>query len=222
MGVFILNVLALVAHGDDEVIGCGGVLARHADTGDNVYVVVVSDGVSCREENDKKNRDNALLKSCRILGIKLLHQFDFNDNQLDSYPLLELVRSVDSCISPFNFDCVYTHSRTDLNVDHRVVHDIALTLFRPQPGETVRSIYAFETLSATHWYGPDHAFCPQRFVDVSACWETKIKALEAYDMELRRFPHARSRKAVKALAEFRGSTVGMEKAEAFEIIRILE
>ncbi|MCP4721127.1 MAG: PIG-L family deacetylase [Desulfobacteraceae bacterium] len=217
-----MNVLALVAHGDDEVIGCGGVLAKHAQQGDNVYLIVVADGVSSREKNDKKQRDQSLSRSCDILGIQLLHQFDFKDNQLDRYPLLELVKAVEQQTMGLQFDSVYTHSKKDLNIDHRVVNDIALTVFRPLPDKAVRAIYAFETLSATHWYGPDSVFNPQRFVDVERYWDKKMQALDAYHMELREFPHARSKQAVTVLAQFRGCLAGMEKAEAFEVLRILE
>lgn len=217
-----MNILVLVAHGDDEVIGCGGVLVKHVEAGDNVFLIVVADGVSSRQESNKEKRDQALHRSCDILGIQLLHQFDFKDNRLDQYPLLELVRAIESKIEKIQFDCVYTHSRKDLNVDHRVVQDIALTLFRPMPQSTVKLIYAFETLSATHWYDPDMPFKPQRFVDVEKYWGKKMKALEVYDMELREFPHARSKKAITVLAQFRGCLSGVGKAEAFEILRLVE
>lgn len=217
-----MNVLALVAHSDDEVIGCGGTLAKHSAQGDGVYVAVLADGVSSRQNGDLTARDNALSGSCRILGVRLLHRFDFKDNQLDRYPLLELVRAVEGVIGGMAFDRIYTHSRSDLNVDHRVVHDVALTLFRPLPGASVKSIFAFETLSATHWYGPGQMFSPQCFMDVTSSWEKKMAALTYYEMEMRPFPHARSKEAVVSLARFRGGSVGFEKAEAFEVIRILE
>jgi len=217
-----MNVLALVAHSDDEVIGCGGVLAKHAAIGDDVYLIVMADGVSSRENQNQDHRDQALLQSCDILGIKLLQQFDFKDNQLDRYPLLELVKSVEKCMGPIQFNTVYTHSKKDLNIDHRIVHDVALTLFRPLPEQTVKSIFAFETLSATHWYDPQNVFTPQRFVDIERYWPKKINAINAYDIEMREFPHARSRKTITVLAEFRGSIAGVNKAEAFEILRMVD
>ena len=217
-----MNVLALVAHGDDEVLGCGGTLAKHAANKDDVYLIVVADGVSSRLDADKTGRDQALCKSCEILGINLLAQLDFKDNQLDDYPLLQLIKAVEKSIQDIRFDLVYTHSKKDLNIDHRIVHDMALTVFRPQPGETVRSIYAFETLSATHWYEACDVFTPQRFVNIAPFWDKKQAALEAYGAELRAFPHPRSIKAVASLAAFRGCQAGLEKAEAFEVLRMVE
>ena len=220
-----MNILVLAAHADDEVIGCGGTLARHVEQGDSVYLVIMADGVSSRSQvakGDLELRDQALENSCSHLGIQLLHRFDFKDNQLDRYPMLELIKAAETPIKQVRFDCVYTHSRSDLNIDHRVVHDLALTLFRPQPDETVRAIYAFETLSATHWNGPDQPFKPQRFVDIEPFWEKKMQALGAYEKELRAFPHARSLEAMASLARFRGSLAGVPKAEAFEVIRWVE
>jgi hypothetical protein len=51
--------------------------------------------------------------------------------------------------------------------------------------------------------------------------ELKIKALKAYKSEMRKWPHARSLKAVDHLAKWRGATVGHEAAEAFMLIRKL-
>jgi len=217
-----VNVLALVAHGDDEALGCGGTLAKHAARGDRVWLITMADGVSSRGQGGKGRRDAGVFKSCDILGITMLHQFDFRDNQLDSYPLLELVQAVESKVAGKPIDRVYTHSPTDLNVDHRIVHDVALTVFRPVAGQTVSTILAFETLSASHWNGPGAVFSPQLFVDVSSYWEKKINALQAYDSELRSFPHARSLTAVEALARFRGTVAGLPLAEAFEVIRVVE
>lgn len=217
-----VNVLALVAHGDDEVIGCGGVLAKHVHQGDAVFLVVMADGTSSRKSGQTSERDRAIRTSCDILGIQLLHRFDFKDNQLDAYPLLELVQAVETVINPMVFDVVYTHSKKDLNVDHRVVHDAAMTVFRPVPDQKVRAMFAFETLSATHWYDSGGVFSPQRFVDVAPFWKQKMQALEAYGPELHHFPHARSREAVLAMARFRGCLAGRKKVEAFEILRMVE
>ena len=77
MGVSILNILVLVAHSDDEVLGCGGVLVKHVEAGDNVFLIVVADGVSSRKENNKEKRDQALHRkigraSCRERVLRLV------------------------------------------------------------------------------------------------------------------------------------------------------
>ena len=43
------RVLVIAAHPDDEVIGCGGTIARHGDNGDHVEVLIVSEGATSRQ-----------------------------------------------------------------------------------------------------------------------------------------------------------------------------
>lgn len=217
-----MNVLALVAHSDDEAVGCGGTLFRHAEKGDNVFLIVMADGVTSRAGSERHKRGVALEQSCDILGIELIKQFDYKDNQLDRYPLLNLVQAVEDVTRHLEFDIIYTHSRGDLNVDHRVVYDIAMTVFRPLPRQRVKAVYAFETLSATHWFGPRESFQPSCFVDIDRVWPRKKQAMESYQMEIMDFPHARSIETASSLATFRGSSVGVSKAEAFEVIRMVD
>ena len=60
------------------------------------------------------------------------------------------------------------------------------------------------------------------FVDISKEWLTKVGALEAYNAEMRDYPHSRSIEGIKNLAKLRGNQVGYDFAEAFEVIRKLE
>jgi LmbE family N-acetylglucosaminyl deacetylase len=85
----------------------------------------------------------------------------------------------------------------------------------------VRQIYTMEVVSSTEW-SLDDGFTPTRFVDIAGTLATKRRALEAYQDEMRDFPHARSYEAVDALARCRGASVGVAAAEAFMIARYIE
>ena len=76
-------------------------------------------------------------------------------------------------------------------------------------------------LSSTHWIEPTKrkAFVPNYFRDISHSLKEKIKYLGMYKGEMRKWPHARSLKSIKDLALFRGSSVGLKAAEAFQLIR---
>jgi LmbE family N-acetylglucosaminyl deacetylase len=220
-------VLVVAAHPDDEVLGCAGTLARHAMAGHQVHIALLTDGVSSREprrtmrEDEILRRRGGAIEAAKILGANPPYFLDFPDQRLDSVPLVEIVKSIEHLAAPLQPDIIYTHSIGDLNVDHRLACAAVLTAFRPTPGQSVSAIYGFEILSSTEWnFGaPNVAFQPARFVCISDVLGHKISALEAYDEEMREFPHPRSYDAVRGLAALRGSTVGVKAAEAFSVLR---
>lgn len=219
------SVLVVAAHADDEALGCGGTIARHVEAGDHVEVVFVAEGVSSRPgggEGDLAGRLQATERAKQILGISKTRFLGLPDNRLDSVPLLDLVQSLEAIIAELKPSIVYTHHVGDLNVDHRVTHQAVMTACRPLPSATVREILAFEVLSSTEWGGGSWPpFIPNYFVDVSSTLSIKLRALEAYSMEMREPPHSRSIVHVAGLAQHRGHCVGVDAAEAFQIIRVL-
>ncbi len=218
------TVLVIAAHADDEVLGCGGTIARHVSEGDAVHMLFLSDGVSSRDEGNDAALDERkamAVAAGKSLGAKPPVFLDFPDNRLDTVPLLEIVKKVEAVVSKIKPWTVYTHSITDLNIDHRITHQAALTACRPVPGSSVRNIFAFEICSSTEWGSAEYStgFQPTRFVDITKYKEAKRKALECYNRELRKFPHPRSFEVLESLAIVRGSTVSVEAAEAFEVVR---
>lgn len=225
-----MRLLVVAAHPDDEVLGCGGTLARRSQEGHEVYVALLGEGITARHpEPDRAPREELLRlqaasrQAAAELGVREVFRFGFPDNRLDSVPLLELVRPLERLVSDLRPEVVLTHHASDLNVDHGLACRAALTATRPVPGCPVREVLAFETPSATGWsfgqIGP--AFEPTVFVDVAATLGRKLRALDAYASEGRPFPHPRSPEALRALAAWRGSAVGVAAAEAFVLLRAL-
>ena len=220
------SVLVVAAHPDDEVLGCGGIIARHARAGDAVNVLLLAEGATAREGlRDKRGAVAALrdaaVAAARELGAAEPRFCGFPDNRLDTVPMLDLVKPIETLAREIEPHTVYTHHRGDLNVDHRLTHDAVVTAFRPTPDRTARALYAFEVISSTGWTAPssDTTFAPTRFVDIGETLEAKIAALDCYRAEMRPFPHARSVEAVRALATCRGAGVGLHAAEALCVIR---
>jgi len=220
------SILIVAAHADDEVLGCGGTIARHVAEGDRVHVVFMADGVGSRgagESNQLVTRINARNRAIQILGVENWHSLDFPDNCMDSVPLLDVVQSLEPIIEKVQPTRVYTHHHGDLNVDHRITHQAVMTACRPVPGSSVREILTFEVLSSTEWATPRVApFVPNVFVDISDYLPKKLEALAAYEMEIHSTPHSRSVAHVEALARHRGNCAGVEGAEAFEVVRVLQ
>lgn len=216
------TVLVIAAHPDDEALGCGATLARHADAGDIVHILIVGEGETARGagEGAVTARSGAANAAATALGALPPRLLGLPDNRLDSLPLLDIVQAIETVLNDVGPDIVYTHHAGDLNIDHRIVHQATLTACRPLPGHSVRELYAFEVLSSTEWAsGAGTGFAPTRFVDVGRHMARKLAALRCYDQEMRPFPHSRSYEAVEALATLRGANVGCQAAEAFEVIR---
>ncbi len=225
------TVLVVAAHPDDEVLGCGGTLARMASEGRAVHILLMADGETSRVSTSGQTiaparlaaRNAAAEKSCKILGCTSVQLLALPDNRMDSLVLLDVVKQIEVFIHTYRPTTVFTHHSGDVNIDHRVVHEAVIAACRPQPMFPVRELLFFEVPSSTEWRPPGSAnvFNPNWFVDISQTLHLKLLALQAYQDELRPFPHPRSIKAVEALAQWRGATVGVDAAEGFILGRKL-
>ena len=148
------NILVLAAHPDDETLGMGGTISRLTSEGHNVRVLTFTDGESSRGTTTK-NRNPKLKNISDILGISSFESGDFPDNTMDSVPLLDLAKFIESN-KGFEPDIVFTHNMSDLNIDHTLVYKATLTAFRPQLGKSM-DIYSYFVPSATD-YNPDNNF----------------------------------------------------------------
>tara|TARA_A100000164_G_C21844727_1_gene741918 strand:+ start:527 stop:1234 length:708 start_codon:yes stop_codon:yes gene_type:complete len=217
------KILIISAHPDDEVLGCGGTVAKHSLNGERVEQIFVSDGESARDKISIKNKQktinsrlHAAKKAAKILGIKNTTSINFPDNRLDSIPLLEIVKELEKKISQFKPSIIYTHSDLDLNIDHQIVSRAVMTACRPINNLSVKEIYFFEVLSSSEWeHKSKESFLPNYFVDISKTINLKIKAFKSYKKEIKKYPHSRSIEGIKVLSQYRGMMVGVKNAESF-------
>ncbi|HTU12674.1 MAG TPA: PIG-L deacetylase family protein [Allosphingosinicella sp.] len=223
--------LVVAAHPDDEVLGCGGTIARLADEGWAVHILILSEGATSRDDvrdRDARAGELSVLAKCAQaaadrLGAASLHLEDFPDNRMDGCDLLDIVKRIEAAIDRTGAARLLTHSASDVNVDHRMIHDAAIAATRPKPGAPVRELWFFEVPSSTEWRPPTSLspFSPTLFVDITTSLDRKLAALDDYAPEMAAFPHPRSVEAVRHLAGWRGATVGARAAEAFEVGRII-
>jgi LmbE family N-acetylglucosaminyl deacetylase len=217
--------VVVAAHPDDEVLGCGGTIARMARQGSAVHVLLMADGESSRSSSRDRSVDPGRLmarkaaaeRACAILGCASLKLLDLPDNRMDGLDLLDVVHQIEAVLKHHRPSSVLTHHAGDVNIDHRVVHDAVIAACRPQPDHSVKKLLFFEVPSSTEWRPPGSAsvFAPNWFVDISTTLAQKLEALAAYDTEMRAFPHPRSHEAIEALAKWRGASIGVKAAEAF-------
>lgn len=226
-----MNVLVIAAHPDDEVLGCGGTIARLASEGKNVHIVILAEGITSRAdvaENEAAEQMKILHQQAKAVG-KFLGATDvqllgFPDNRMDTVPLLDVVQKIEKVIEEIQPDVVYTQHGGDLNIDHSVTFRATLTATRPMEGCPVKCVYAYEVGSSTEWSFQklSPVFRPTSYVDISSTLDKKMQAMTIYTSEVRPFPHPRSPAAISTKAKFHGSTVGLHAAEAFELIRGLQ
>jgi N-acetylglucosamine malate deacetylase 1 len=228
-----MKVLVIAAHPDDEVLGCGGTMAKHIQNGDEVHTIILAEGLTSRN----KTRDRELfaknldeLAKCAkaandLLGVHSLQMLDFPDNRMDSLDRLEIIKVIEEIIQNDKPDIVYTHHIGDVNIDHRRIHEAVVTACRPIPGKHyIKTLLFFETASSTEYQtsGSAPAFVPNWYVDITETIQLKLKALEAYQIEMRNWPHARSIKSLEHLAHWRGANIGVVAAESFFLGRNIE
>jgi N-acetylglucosamine malate deacetylase 1 len=220
-----LNVLVFAAHPDDEVLGMGGTIAAHAEQGDLVRVVCVTDGSSSQYPGDQslQQRKNAeAQRAATVLGVDSYVHLDLPDMRLDTVPHVELNAIIERHVHDFSPAVVYT-AQPDVNLDHRALFDSVAVAVRPLPNQVVGRLLTYATTSSIEWTpAPTSWFRPNWFVDITRTLERKLQAFACFETEAREYPHPRSERALRALATYFGSTVGVEHAEPFVLVRNLE
>ena len=235
-----MNILVIIAHPDDEELGMGGTILKHAKNGDRVTVAYLTTGITSRRsvnyktnpkyEPTKKQEANMrkqikelrsdAKKVCKFLKVKKTMFFDYPDNELDTISLLKIIKTVEKLVKETKPERIYTSHFGDLNIDHRIVYESVLTAVSPTE-LAVKEILCFELLSSTEW-SFSYEFKPNYFIDIKNELENKIKAMKLYKNEIRKYPHPRSVESIKHTACKWGTVSGFFAAEAFQLIRKFE
>jgi LmbE family N-acetylglucosaminyl deacetylase len=211
------RVLAIVAHPDDEVLGCGGSLALHAAAGDRVVVGIACEGESLRYGPGNANQAADIQEAAQVLGAAEVRHLGFPDQRLDTMSLVELIRPLEKMVEEIQPRVVYCQYGGDVNRDHHLLFQAALVATRPIV-ECLRAVYAFETASSTDWAYP-RTFIPDTWVDIASTLEQKIRAMACYRSEVRDYPHPRSLESLRHRAAYWGNLAGLQAAEVFMTVR---
>lgn len=222
------NILIIAPHNDDEILGCGGVMAKYINQGKNVYVAIVTNGhlgapeLFPKEGTEKVRRE--AMQAHEFLGVKETIFLDFPAVNLDALPAYKLSIAISKCIKKFQIDTLFIPHRGDIHKDHRITYEASLVAARPIDNCTVKRVYAYETLSETEWAAPfgNDVFIPTVFIDIKDFIDLKLQAFLFFETQIKQFPHPRSPEIIRVLSNYRGATVGFENAESFMLIRSIE
>ena len=217
-----MNALIVVAHPDDEVLGCGVAGAALADAGWQVRACFLAGNAEARgglPSQDAFATD--ISKAQAILGFGQPIIGSFPNIKLNTVPHLELVQFIERALIESAADIVFTHHPAEVNDDHVQTSracQAAIRLFQRRVGVPRSRLYFAEVLSSTDWALPGGMpqFEPDTFIDATAQLQRKIDAMRAYRGVMREPPHPRSEQVLRALAQYRGAQSGFLAAEAFQ------
>ena len=218
-----MNYLVVVAHPDDEALGCGATIRKLVNQGHKVAIATMANHAAARANiSDTLAADQA--EAFKIMGVSKSYAADFPNIKMNTVPHLDLVQFIEKCIEDFGAEAVITHHPSDVNDDHAVTsHAVQAAVRIAQRKEglpSLKLVLFMEIMSSTEWsFDKDNRFNPNYFVEIGKeGLNLKLKALYAYKGIMRPYPHPRSDEAISGLAAFRGGQAGCKYAEAFECV----
>jgi LmbE family N-acetylglucosaminyl deacetylase len=222
------RVLIISAHPDDDILGCGGLMAKYAATVE-FRVVFIAEGSSCRFSREElgtvkvkeviEQRNGYGKEALKILGVTNVAFYNLPCGRLDQVSILEINKIIESEIQMYKPDTLFTHSGMDANNDHGIVHRSTIMATRPGATHYAGKLYAYEILSSSEWKFTE-TFTPNYFEALDQEHvNLKWKALAEYSSEIKEFPYPRSLEGIVTLAKYRGMQCGASYAEAFTLIR---
>jgi len=209
-----MKILVIAPHPDDEVLGMGGTIKKLSKK-NKIILCVVSEGATAQYKDKKmiKVRRDSCKKTAKILGISQTIFLDYPDMRLN-LSHLDINKKLEEIIEKYRPEIVYTAPKNDLNLDHQIVFNSTLVACRPKSG--VKQILCYEIQGNTKV-----PFAPNVFENIEKEFPYKIKGFKMYKSEIEEFPNPRSIAAIENLAIQRGVESGTKKAEAFELIRVV-
>jgi len=201
------SVLVLAPHSDDEVFGCGGVLALHAAAGARISIMIMTDGAA-RAGDEKKAeialREDESRAAAEVLGLPSPVFWRLPDRGLEYGEAL--VGRIGAAMAECHADLVYAPSLLEIHPDHCAAAMSALEAVRRQ-GEGV-SIAFYEVGQPGR---------PNCLVDITEVFEKKRVAMRCFASQLKYQPYDEH---IAALNRYRSYTLPREvlAVEAFELL----
>ena len=219
-----MKILAVSAHPDDETLGCGGALLKHAAEGDSLFWLVAT-----RTYEPEWSAETIRIKADEVkrvaeaYGMQHYFKLGFPSIRLDTLPLADLICRIRNVIEEVKPGVVYLVHGGDVNSDHYVLFTAVMSVLKGfyMLKQGVRRILSYETLSSTEAAPPQpyRAFVPDVYRDITPWIEQKLQIMGLYESESHPDPMPRGPSAIRALARYRGASIGVDYAEAFMLIR---
>ena len=220
------NIIVISAHPDDEILGAGGTLLKHKSKGDNLAWVIVTSMTEEQGYSKEKiaDREKEIKKVSQMVGFSNVYRLNYPVVTLNSDSMNDMVPEISSIFLEFKPEVIYVMNRSDAHSDHRYTFNSVMSCTKSFRYPFIKKIFMYECISETEFAPQLHekVFIPNYFVDISDFFKQKLKIMQVYESELGVHPFPRSERNIEALATFRGASVGVEYAESFQIIKIID
>lgn len=221
-----MKVVVISAHPDDETLGCGGTLLKHNQAGDEIHWIIITNVFVDKGFSDERvsRRQKEIQEVSNRFRFKSISKLDYPTMSLDTSSLINLIPKVSTIFMKIEPEIIYVMNRSDAHSDHRITFDAILACTKSFRYPFIKRVLMYECISETEFAPslPEKAFQPNYFVDISAFFAEKCDIMNIYSSELGVHPFPRSLRNIEALATFRGASVGVEYAEAFQIIKFID
>ena len=207
-----MKILVLTPHADDAEIGMGGTIAKFVAEGHTVRIVCLIvpcesiEGTSSSEMKSMRRKE--AIRTAEILGAELeildLDPYKFSFNR-------EYTKIFDPIIREYKPNKVFSCWEYDSHQDHKALANIVTVITRKNDA----SVYMYETMLPGGI--SSHSFNPQMYVDISPYSELKRQTIETYQSVFA--DRDADIEAMMSRARFRGQQMGVQYAEAFEVIK---
>lgn len=220
------NVIVISAHPDDETLGAGGTILKHVANGDNVYWLIVTNVFENQGFSKERveSRQEEIREVEKLLGISKTYLLDYPTMTLSSSSLIKMVPEISTVFSEVQPEIIYTLNRSDAHSDHRVIFDAVMACTKSFRYPFIKQILMYECISETE-FAPalaEKAFLPNYFVDITDYLDRKNEIMKVFESEIAEHPFPRSLENIRALAHFRGASVGVKYAEAFQLLKYID
>ncbi len=219
-----MKILVISPHPDDETLGCGGTLLRHKAEGAELNWIVVTETYAPKWSADLVERKAKEVDDVgKAYGMHKVRKLGFPTIQLGEISLSVLMDKIREAIEEICPETVYLVHAGDVHTDHHAVFTATMsvlkTFYMSKMG--VKRILCFETLSSTEAAPAlsHRLFIPNMYSDITPYIEDKIAIMGKYETEAQPDPFPRGFSAIRALARYRGASIGVDYAEAFMLIR---
>ena len=220
------NVIVISAHPDDEILGAGGTLLKHKKCGDNLAWVIITevDEANGFTKERVRTRELEISQVADKIGFSKVYKLNYPTMGLSPEIVNEMIPKISSIFNEFEPEVIYVMNRSDAHSDHRYTFDAVAACTKSFRYPFIKKVLMYECISETEFAPqlPEKVFIPNYFVDISEFQSDKIKLMQIYKSELSEHPFPRSITNINALATFRGATVGVHYAEAFQIIKFID